>query len=87
MIYEIPKHKTTIDLSKMLAISWYEYVSAKKVSWWKFLLSLGWFCSSPEKRAHIKIRYRTNCAVLFDYDTDKDAKKVYNDLVKAWKEK
>lgn len=85
MIYEIPKYKTTIDLSKVTAISWKEHVSAKKVPLWKFLLNMGWDRSVPEQKPHIRINPNRYYIVHYEYNTDKETKKVYDDLVKAWK--
>ena len=87
MIYEIPKHNIAIDLSRLAAISWKESVPAKKVPWWKFFLSLGWDCPSPEERSCVRISPEKWYAADYEYDTDKEAKKVYADLVKAWKGK
>lgn len=84
MIYKIPKHKMTIDLSKVTAISWEEHVPAIKVSLWTFFLTFGWRCSSPKIPARVRINPDRHHTANFKYDTDKEAKKVYNDLVKAW---
>ncbi len=85
MIYEIPKYDTAIDLSKVTKISRKESVLAKKVPWWKFLLSFGWNCPSPAERSRVRISPEKWYAADYEYDTDKEAKKVYEDLVKAWK--
>lgn len=86
MIYEIPKHNTTMDLSKVAAISWKEHVPAKKDPLWKYILGMGWVRSSPERQPRVRISPEKWYAIDFRYDTNKEAKKVYDDLVKAWKE-
>lgn len=69
----------------MTAVSRIEHVPAKKVSLWKIILGMGWVHSCPEISASVRINPDRHYTANFKYDTDKEAEKAYNDLVKAWK--
>lgn len=82
MIYEIPKYDTAIDLSKVTTISRVKHISRDTdIRWWKFVLTMGMYFPQYEVKPYIIINHSAH----FKYDTDKEAKKVYEDLVKAWK--
>lgn len=86
MIYEIPKYNTTIDLSKITTISWEKHIPGDTdIRWWKYVLTMGGYFPQHEVRPYVRISPDRHHFIDFEYDTDKETKKVYNDLVKAWK--
>lgn len=86
MIYDIPKHDTAIDLSKVTTILWVKHISGDTdIRWWKYVLTMGMYFPRQEARPYVRINPDRHCSVIFKYDTDKETKKVYDDLNKAWK--
>ncbi len=86
MIYELPKHETAIDLSKVTTISRVKHIPGDTdIRWWKYILTIGMYFPRHEVRPHVRIDPDRHYTIHYEYDTDKETKKVYDDLVKAWK--
>ena len=86
MIYEIPKYSTTIDLSEVTSITWVKHISGDTdIRWWKYVLTMGMYFPQLEVSPYVRINPDRHHFIDFEYDTDKETKKVYDDLNRAWK--